>query len=83
MEGTETITLVVNPQCNCLSMMLPKIISDLIFKQYNKIISDLWDKKKPSIKMSKTSVSRDRGGLCLLDVNIYKLSFEMTKLARY
>ena len=48
------IKMVVAPQFNYISMMIPLNIRDKIFKEYDKIVRDfLWDKKKPRIKLSK------------------------------
>ena len=62
--------MVVAPQFNYLSMLLPLKISELIHKQHNNF---LWDK----------SMGRDKGGLGLPDVRSYNLSFNTTKLGNY
>lgn len=73
--------MVVAPQFNYLYMMLPLKISYLIYKPYNRIISDfLWDKKKPRIKMSKMCTGRDKrdkGGHCLPDVRVYWIGSDL------
>lgn len=44
-------------------MMIPVTISDGIFKQYNRMVTDfLWNGKKPRIALRKLCASRDIGG---------------------
>lgn len=57
------IRMVVAPQFNYVSMMLPVSISPNLFKQYDSIVKDfLWDKKKPRINIKKICSPRDIGG---------------------
>ena len=78
------IKMVVAPQFNYFSAMLPLNIPDRIFKEYDKIIRDfLWEKKKPRIKLSKMWTPRDKGGLGLPDMRTYNISFEMAKLSKH
>ncbi len=79
-----TTKMAIVPQFNYISMMLPLIILDRIFKQYNQIVKDfLWNGKRPRINIKKMYSHRKRGGLVLPNVETYKLSFELAKLARH
>ncbi len=78
------VKMVIAPQFNYISMMIPVNIPDPIFERYDKIIKDfLWEGKRPRIKMSKLISPRDKGGLGLPDVRMYNFSFEMAKLAKH
>lgn len=78
------VKMVVAPQFNYISMMLPLNIPDIIFKRYDNIVKDfLWEGKRPRIKMSKMCALKDKGGLGLPDVKMYDLSFEMAQLAKH
>ncbi len=68
-----TIKMAIVPQFNYISMMLPLIIPDRIFKQYNQIVKDfLWNGKRPRINIKKMYSHRKRGGLALPNVETYK-----------
>ena len=78
------IKMVVAPQFNYISMMIPVTVSDGIFKQYNKLITEfLWNGKRPRIRLKKLLASRDCGGLALPNVELYSIAFEINKLARH
>lgn len=63
------IKMAVAPQFNYISMMIPVTISDRIFKQYNRMITDfLWNGKKPRIALRELCASKDIGGLALPNV---------------
>lgn len=48
------IKMVVAPQFNYVSMMLPVNVAPQLFKHYDKIIKEiLWDKKRPRINIKK------------------------------
>ncbi len=75
------IKMVVPPQLNYVSMMLPVSISPQLFKQFDRIIRDLvWDRKRPRINIKKMCSQRDIGGLGLPNVRLYNLAFEMSSL---
>ncbi len=60
------VKMVIAPQFNYISMMIPVNIPDPIFKRYDKVIKDfLWEGKKHRIKMSKLISPRDKGGPCI------------------
>jgi len=78
------VKMIIAPQFNYISMMIPVNIPDPIFKRYDKIIKDfLWEGKRPRIKMTKLTSPRDKGGLGLPDVRMYNIAFEMAKLAKH
>lgn len=78
------IKMVVAPQFNYVSMMLPVDISPQLFKQFDRIIKDfLWDRKKPRINIKKMCSPRDMGGMALPNVRLYNLSFEMSRLIKH
>ena len=79
-----TIKMVVAPQFNYVSMMLPLTIPRGIYKQYNNMVREyLWNGKKPRINIKKMCSPRECGGLALPNVEMYNLSFELSKLARH
>ena len=79
-----TIKMVIAPQFNYVSMMLPLTIPSHIYKQYNQMVRDyLWNGKKPRINIKKMCSPRENGGLALPNVEVYNLSFELSKLARH
>ena len=78
------VKMVIAPQFNYVSMMLPLSIPDHIFKQYDNLIKDfLWAGRKPRFKLSKLYAPKDKGGLGLPDVRLYSWSFEMVKIAKH
>lgn len=78
------IKMVVAPQFNYVSMMLPVRISLHIFSQYEKIIRQfLWNKKKPRVNIKKMWAPRDIGGMALPNVKLYNLAFEMSRLVKH
>ena len=69
-----TVTIVVSPTFYYVSMMLPVIISPLLFKHYNQMIKDyLWDGKNPRINVNRLYIPRDEGGLALPNVELYNI----------
>ena len=57
------VKMVIVPQFNYISMMIPVNIPDPIFKRYDKIIKDiLWEGKRQRIKMGKLTSPRDKPG---------------------
>ena len=78
------IKMVVAPQFNYISMMIPLTIPPNIYKKYDNMVKEfLWDKKRPRIKMKKLHTPREEGGLALPDVKLYNLAFEISKLAKH
>lgn len=78
------IKMVVAPQFNYVSMMLPVNIAPQLFKQYDGIIKDfLWDKKRPRINIKKMWSPREMGGMSLPNVRLYNISFEMSRLIKH
>lgn len=78
------IKMVIAPQFNYISMMLPLSKPDHIFKQYETIVRDfLWAGRKPRFKWSKMCAPKEKGGLGLPDVRLYSLSFEMAKIIHH
>lgn len=76
--------MVIAPQFNYLSMMLPFSISREYFNQYNQMVKDyLWNGKKPRIKLQKLYITRTDGGLALPNVELYNMAFEMSKLVNH
>ena len=43
----------------------------------------LWEGKRPRIGVNKLWLPRDREGLALPNVELYKIAFEISKLARH
>lgn len=79
-----TIKMIVAPQVNYISMMVPLTVPDSFFKQYNQIIKDfLWNGKKPRIKLEKLYATRSRGGLALPNLELYRIAFEVFKIAKH
>ncbi len=79
-----TIKMVITPQFNYISMMLPVIIPSGTYKQYNQMVRDyLWNGKKLRINIKKLCTTRENGGLALPNVEIQNLAFEMAKLVRH
>lgn len=65
-------------------MIIPITISDGIFKQHNRMITDfLWNGKKPRVSLKKLFASRDIGGLALPNMELYSIAFEMNKLTNH
>ena len=62
--------MVVAPQFNYVSMMLPVFITPQLFKQFDRIMKEfLWDRKRPKINMKMWS-PRDIGGMVLPSVRL-------------
>lgn len=79
-----TIKMMVAPQVNYISMMVPLTVPNTFFKQYNHIVRDfLWNGKKPRIKLDKLFTTRSMGGLGLPNVELYKMSFELLKISKH
>lgn len=75
------IKIVVAPQFNYVSMMLPVNISPQLFKQLDRMIKGfLWDRKRPRINIRKMCSPRDVGGVGLPNVRLHNLAFEMSGL---
>lgn len=56
----------------------------ICFKQYNKMIRDfLWNGKKSRIKLEKLYTTRNKGGLALPNVELYRTAFEVFKIAEH
>lgn len=78
------VKMVIAPQFNYISMMLPLNIPDHIFKQYDNLIKEfLWAGRKPRFKMNKLFTPKSKGGLSLPNVRLYNLSFELAKIAKH
>lgn len=78
------IKMVIAPQFNYISMMLPLCKPEHIYKQYESIIRDfLWAGRKPRFKWSKMCAPKEKGGLGLPDVRLYSLAFEMSKIGHH
>lgn len=78
------IKMVVAPQFNYVSMMLPVNIAPQLFEHYDKIIKEfLWDKKRPRINIKKMWSPKETGGMGLPNVRLYNLSFEMSRLIKH
>lgn len=76
--------MVVAPQFNYVSMMLPVNIAPQLFKHYDRIIKDfLWDKETPRINIKKMWSPKETGGMGLPNVRLYNLSFEMSRLIKH
>ncbi len=74
--GTDVLKMVVAPQFNYISVMLPIMILPHIFKQYEQLISDfLWEGKTSRIRHSKMCSKRNKGGLGLPDPRLYCTAF--------
>ena len=79
-----TIKMMVASQVNYISMMVPLTVPDSFFKQYNQIIREfLWNGKKPRMKLEKLYTTRNKGGLALPNVELYRTAFEVSKLAKH
>ncbi len=75
------IKMVVAPQINYLTGMIPICIPKQLLVRYDKIIKQfLWDGKKPQIRLDKLFESKKRGGLSLPNKKYYSVAFEMSKL---
>ena len=78
------IKMVIAPQFNYVSMMLPVEMPPVIFKNFDNIVRHfLWDGKRPRINIKKMWSSREVGGLGLPNVKLYNLAFEMTRLSEH
>lgn len=78
------IKMVITPQFNYISMMLPLTKRDRIFKQYESVVRDfLWSRRRPRFKWSKMCTPKEKGGLGIPDVRPYSLSFEMAKIINH
>lgn len=78
------IKMVVAPQFNYISMMLPITIPLSTFKHFNQLIKGfLWEGKRPRITMAKLFAPNCRGGLALPNVELYNTAFEMAMLTRH
>ena len=76
--------MIVTPQVNYVTMMLPLSIPSITFRQLDDVIKHfLWGGKRPRIKLRKLCAHKEEGGLCLPDLRLYYLAFEMAKIARY
>lgn len=65
-------------------MMVPLVVPDSVFKQYNQIMRDfLWNGKKACIKLEKLYTTKSMGGLPLPTVELYRSSFEVFKIAKH
>ncbi len=83
-DKINVIKMVVAPQFNYVSMMLPVDTSPQLFKQLDRIIRDFyWDRKRPRINIKKMCSPRDTGGLGLPNVRLYNLAFEMSQLSMH
>lgn len=79
-----TIKMLVAPQFNYISMMVPLIISNTWYKKYNELIKTfLWNGKKPRIGLKKLSALRETGGMALPDLELYNIAFELNKLSKH
>lgn len=79
-----TVKMVIAPQFNYLSMMLPLSIPGEFFTQYNRMIKDyLWNGKRAKINLQKLYMTRSEGGLSLPNVELYNIAFKMDKLAKH
>ena len=75
------IKMVVAPQINYLTGMIPTCIPKQLLVRYDKMIKQfLWDGKKPRIHLDKLCESKKRGGLSLPNIKYYNVAFEMSKL---
>jgi len=78
------IKMVIAPQFNYISGMVPLTMPPQIYKRYNAMIKNfLWEGKRPRIGFNKLCLPRDRGGLALPNVELYKTAFEMSKIAKH
>ncbi len=65
-------------------MMLSITIPHAISKKYDDTVKRfLWEGKKARIKLSKLCAPKEKGGLGLPDPRLYRISFEIAKLAKY
>lgn len=79
-----TVKMLVAPQFNYVSMMIPIIIDNTLLKQYNGLIKEfLWNGKRARIGIRKLTNLREYGGLALPDLELYNLAFEMNKLSKH
>lgn len=79
-----TIKMVVAPQINYLTGMVPLCIPPQLLLRYNNMMkSFLWGGKKPRICLDKLYQPKKTGGLSLPNISYYSDSFEMAKIARH
>lgn len=79
-----TIKMVIAPQINYLTGMIPLCIPSQILLRYNNMIKGfLWGGKKPRINLDKLYQPKEDGGLSLPNISYYSNSFEMAKLAKH
>lgn len=79
-----TIKMLVAPQFNYVSMMIPIIIDNTFLKQYNGLIKEfLWNGKRARIGLRKLTALREYEGLALPNLELYNLAFEMNKLSTH
>lgn len=79
-----TIKMVIAPQINYLTGMIPLCIPPQLLLKYNNMIKCfLWGTKKPRINLDKLYQPKKDGGLSLPNISYYSYSFEMAKLAKH